>query len=111
MQFIEAVKTVPRKYVVYQGRASRSEYWYWCLFTVIAGFVLGIVDGVLGTHAGKYGLLGMVFSLAILLPNIMVTIRRLHDTNRSGLVDIDRIYHYRRNSIAYLVLHARHCRR
>lgn len=50
------------------------------LFNIIAVVVLAIVDGVLGTN----GTLGVLYMLAVLLPSIGVSIRRLHDTDRSG---------------------------
>jgi uncharacterized membrane protein YhaH (DUF805 family) len=55
------------------------------LFNVIISFVLGIIDAILGLSSGDgVGLLGGLYSLAVLLPSIGVSIRRLHDTNRSG---------------------------
>ena len=83
-----------KRYAQFNGRSRRMEYWMWILFTVIAAFVLGILDFLLGfsnTTAGagagsqlRNGLLGNVFSLATFLPSLAVTVRRLHDTNRSG---------------------------
>ena len=67
------------------GRASRSECWWFVVFGLIVGFVLGFVDGVfnlqLGYGAGFLGLLGTVF---LFVPSLAVGVRRLHDTNRSG---------------------------
>ncbi len=79
--YIEVLK----KYAVFDGRARRMEYWMFVLFNVIISIVLGVIDNVLGTvtEIGQ-GLLGLVYSLAVLLPGIAVTIRRLHDTGRSG---------------------------
>jgi len=76
---------VLKKYAVFSGRARRSEYWYFALFTVIASVVLAIVDSVLGTKtATGMGLLGGLYSLGVLVPSLGVSVRRLHDTNRSG---------------------------
>jgi uncharacterized membrane protein YhaH (DUF805 family) len=77
---------VLKKYTVFDGRAGRPEYWYFVLFNIIVSFVLGFVDGVLGTvsSGARVGLLGGIYSLAVLLPSIGVGIRRLHDINRSG---------------------------
>lgn len=78
---------VIRNYVGFSGRARRKEYWMFFLFNLIISIVLAIVDGALGLKIGGEqgaGLLGLVYSLAVLLPGIAVSIRRLHDTGRSG---------------------------
>ncbi len=69
-----------QKYAEFSGRARRKEYWMFCLFNFLAGIVIGIVDTVLG--AG--GLLCGLYNLAVLVPSLAVTARRLHDTDRSG---------------------------
>jgi uncharacterized membrane protein YhaH (DUF805 family) len=67
--------------VNFNGRASRAAYWWWFLFQVIAvGIVAGIIDGILGTWGVVTGLAG----LALLLPTLSVSVRRLHDTGRTG---------------------------
>jgi uncharacterized membrane protein YhaH (DUF805 family) len=71
---------VLKKYTVFTGRARRTEYWMFALFNVIAYALIGIIESV----AGIPGVLTTLYSLAVLLPNIGVGIRRLHDTNRSG---------------------------
>lgn len=77
---------VLKNYVGFSGRARRKEFWMFTLVNLIIAFVLGFVDGILGTihHETGMGLLGGVYALAMLLPSIAVTTRRLHDTNRSG---------------------------
>lgn len=73
------------KYAAFDGRARRTEYWMFTLFNVIASVVLMIVDNLLGTVSSTgLGLLGGLYTLAILVPAIAVTLRRLHDTDRSG---------------------------
>lgn len=74
MDIITAVKTVYSKYATFSGRASRAEYWYFFLFTVIAGAALSAIDSTLAS----------AFSIANFVPNLAVAVRRLHDTNRSG---------------------------
>ncbi len=74
---------VLKKYAVFDGRARRSEYWYFFLFNFIAGFVLGLVDIGLAAVLGM-GFLSGLYGLAVLIPGIAVSVRRLHDTNRSG---------------------------
>jgi len=66
---------VLKKYVVFDGRASRGEFWWFYLANVAIGFVLGLV---------RLGFLSNIYSLAILVPSIAVGFRRLHDTGKSG---------------------------
>lgn len=75
-----------RKYATFEGRARRKEYWFFILFNVLAVVVLGIIDVVLGTSSKEagLGLLSGIYLLAVLLPALAVTVRRLHDTDRSG---------------------------
>jgi uncharacterized membrane protein YhaH (DUF805 family) len=76
---------VLKKYAVFNGRARRKEYWFFVLFNIIITFVLGIIDGIAGLKgAAGFGLLGILYSLAVLVPGLAVSVRRLHDTNRSG---------------------------
>ena len=77
---------VLKKYAVFSGRARRKEYWFFVLFNIIIAFVLGFIDGLMGNvHAESgMGLLGGLYALAVLLPGIGVSVRRLHDTGRTG---------------------------
>jgi uncharacterized membrane protein YhaH (DUF805 family) len=86
MGFAEAVQTCLQKYVGFSGRARRSEYWWFFLFTVLVSMVASVLDSILGTMSDttNVGLIGSIASLALLLPSIAVAIRRLHDTSRSG---------------------------
>jgi uncharacterized membrane protein YhaH (DUF805 family) len=85
MGFQEAIRSVFSKYVTISGRASRSEYWWWFLFVVLAQLVLGALDAMLfGGGPESPGLLGGLFGLAILLPSICVAGRRLHDRDMSA---------------------------
>ncbi|ATQ42530.1 DUF805 domain-containing protein [Caulobacter mirabilis] len=79
-----------RKYADFQGRARRSEYWFFWLFQAVVSFLLCIVamivaggDPQSGAATAVYGLLGL-FCLALLIPSLAVAFRRLHDTNRSA---------------------------
>ncbi|MGK6310021.1 DUF805 domain-containing protein [Variovorax sp. DT-64] len=74
MNFQEAVKTCFSKYVDFNGRASRSEYWWFVLAYVIVAIVAGFI------HEIVYGLV----ILAFLLPLLAVGARRLHDIGKSG---------------------------
>ena len=79
--YLEALK----KYAVFSGRARRKEYWYFVLFNIIIGLVLGFIEGNLGLFSDSpESILSSLYSLAVLLPWIGVNVRRLHDTGRSG---------------------------
>lgn len=74
------------RYAQFSGRSRRKEYWFFTLFFVLASIVAMGLDMALGTMDEETGL-GVVsglLSLAALLPSIAVTVRRLHDTGRSG---------------------------
>jgi uncharacterized membrane protein YhaH (DUF805 family) len=74
MDFQTAIKTCFQKYATFTGRASRSEFWWFALFTFLVSAALGMVSQTL------QGL----FSLAVLVPSIAVGVRRLHDIGKSG---------------------------
>ena len=74
MTFGESISICFRKYVTFDGRASRSEFWWFALFTFLVSIVVGIVSQALSS----------LFSLAVLLPSLAVGARRLHDTDRSA---------------------------
>lgn len=73
--FIEAMQ----KYAEFTGRARRKQFWMFYLFVVIFSIACGIVDLIIGAS-----ILGMLFSLAMLIPTLSIGARRLHDTGRSG---------------------------
>jgi uncharacterized membrane protein YhaH (DUF805 family) len=76
---------VLRKYVEFSGRAKRREYWMFVLVNLIISVILSFIDRALGfTSETGFGLLSGIYSLAVLLPSLAVTVRRLHDTGRSG---------------------------
>ena len=85
MDFQTSIKTCFNKYAVFSGRALRSEFWFFCLFGLLAGIITTIIDiMILGYSVDSYGPLNLIFSVAIFIPSIAVTARRLHDVNRSG---------------------------
>nr|WP_255775647.1 DUF805 domain-containing protein [Microbulbifer sediminum] len=77
---------VLRKYAVFRGRARRKEYWYFVLFNILISLVLGAVDSATGNFHPETGLgvVSGIYGLLVLIPSIAVTVRRLHDTGRSG---------------------------
>ena len=80
--YLEALK----KYAVFSGRARRMEFWYFFLFNLIAVIVLTLIDTLIGTFniVQGVGLLSSIYSLAVLIPYLAVTVRRLHDIDRTG---------------------------
>jgi uncharacterized membrane protein YhaH (DUF805 family) len=85
VSYRDAIASAFRQYVVFRGRARRSEYWYFYLFTVVLNIATTAIDRVLGI-ADEFGTgpVGIIASLAIVLPWLAVGVRRLHDTSRSG---------------------------
>ncbi|WP_161522286.1 DUF805 domain-containing protein [Bifidobacterium xylocopae] len=79
--FVAAIKRFFTKYADFSGRASRGEFWWAFLFLFLAGGAISLLTMPMGS-AGTY--IGYVWDLAILIPNLAVTVRRLHDTNLSG---------------------------
>lgn len=69
-----------KKYAVFSGRSRRKEYWFFFLFYFVIAVGLTIVEAMIGTG----GILAGLFMLGMIIPNLAVTIRRLHDTDRSG---------------------------
>ncbi len=82
MGFVDAIKSGFSNYVNFSGRAIRSEYWFWTLFVIVGLVIAALIDyTIFGTpEALFYG----VFGLAVFLPGLAVTIRRLHDVDRTG---------------------------
>ncbi len=77
---------VLQKYAVFNGRASRSEYWYFVLFNLLIAIGLAMIDGLTGSFNPEtgIGILGGIYALGVVIPGIAAAVRRLHDTNRTG---------------------------
>lgn len=71
------------RYATFSGRANRAEFWYFQLFLLLTGIVTAIID-VIAFGANGGALVNPLFSLAVILPNLAVGARRLHDTGRTG---------------------------
>lgn len=89
VQFGEAVERALKvNYCNFDGRASRSKYWWFCLFSVCVSVVLSIVCAILGVMGHFGSILGSIISgvvsLALLLPGLGLCVRRLHDIDKSG---------------------------
>lgn len=68
------LETIKDRYAKFDGRARRSEYWYYVLFNFLVGVILSII----------FAPLNWIYSLIVLLPGLSLTVRRLHDTGKSG---------------------------
>jgi uncharacterized membrane protein YhaH (DUF805 family) len=84
MTFSESVTACLRKYAEFRGRAPRAEYWWFYLFQVLVGVSLAVMAVVIGLSEDAANGLSGVFGLALALPTLAVTARRLHDVDRSG---------------------------
>lgn len=85
LSFGEAVnKALAQNYCNFSGRASRSEYWWYALFTMILGVVIGFVLGIFGAGSTAVSVIQGLVSLALLLPGLGLCVRRLHDISKSG---------------------------
>jgi uncharacterized membrane protein YhaH (DUF805 family) len=80
-----------RKYVIFAGRASRSEFWWWTLVSFLVSILLSLLNALLSDGGFQseddslvVTILSGLWTLAIFVPSIALTVRRLHDTNRSG---------------------------
>lgn len=75
-----------RKYATFTGRARRKEFWFFELFVLLIALVLSLSDRMLGLldDESGVGVLSGVFYLAMFIPSLAVSVRRLHDTDRSG---------------------------
>ncbi len=84
MTFQEAIESVFRQYANFDGRARRSEYWYFVLFVFLASLVISTFATPIGGPRLAY-VLNTLFTLAIFLPSLSLVFRRLHDTGRTGM--------------------------
>ena len=82
---VEADKKFFRNYANFNGRSTRADYWWVVLASFLCGFVIGFVFGLMGESGVKLATtVSSLFSLAILVPSLAITVRRLHDINKSG---------------------------
>jgi uncharacterized membrane protein YhaH (DUF805 family) len=83
MNFTQAISSGFHNYINFTGRAARSEYWFWTLFTVLVSIVASLID--LGLFRSfDFSPLSTIVSLGTLLPSLAVAVRRLHDLDRTG---------------------------
>ena len=79
MDFTSAIKSGFSNYTNFSGRASRSEYWYWFLFTVIVNLCASFIDQILGIY-----IVTSLAGIALIIPGLSMIWRRLHDIDKSG---------------------------
>ena len=85
VSFKEAVvRALTQNYCNFSGRASRSEYWWFYLFTCIVSWVVSIVVSLFSSDLSTMYIASMVVGLAFLLPSLGIAVRRLHDIGKSG---------------------------
>ncbi|MBR6952343.1 MAG: DUF805 domain-containing protein [Campylobacter sp.] len=94
MSFTQAVRVcLKEKFLTFSGRASRSEYWWFVLFTILVSIATGILDAILGTtitsvsakgEVEETGIISTIITLILLIPTYAVMFRRIHDRNLSG---------------------------
>jgi uncharacterized membrane protein YhaH (DUF805 family) len=81
MILVQAWKLVVlERFALFDGRAGRAEYWWFFL----ANLIVGVVLNLLGRASTLFVIVGLLYSLALLIPGLAVAMRRLHDTGRSG---------------------------
>lgn len=96
---LEANKNTPtdyyfmalKKYAVFDGRATRAEYWYFLLYNLIIGFILGFIEALSGNYSGESAL-ALIYQLVILIPSVAIAVRRMHDVDKSGWYALIPIY-------------------
>lgn len=84
MNFVTAIKTVFTKYAVFKGVASRPEYWWFSLFSLIMSVVLNMLMGDPNDPNVVGSGISLVWSLGILIPSLALSVRRFHDAGFSG---------------------------
>src|SRR5690606_37570519 len=75
-----------QNYANFSGRSRRKEYWNFVLFNILFGFAAYIIDNILGTANNEmgYGVVYMIYMVALLIPGLAAAVRRLHDIGKSG---------------------------
>ena len=76
----------PKKYAQFDGRSQRSEYWFFALFYILFGIAATLIDMGTGSYAPQtgFGIVSVLLAIGLFIPSLSVSVRRLHDTNRSG---------------------------
>ena len=89
MEFGDAIRTGFRKYATFSGRASRSEFWYFQLFLLVVSVAVDILDRTIFPRGDVFsGPLSSIVTVITLIPSLAVGSRRLHDTERTGWLQL-----------------------
>ena len=83
MGFGQSVSAALNNYFNFSGRSRRPEYWYFTLFVFVVSIILALIDAFV-LNMPDYSPLSGLFSLAMLIPGLAVSVRRLHDIGRTG---------------------------
>ena len=83
MNFMQAITSGFQNYVNFSGRSQRSAFWFWNLFAILVSIVAGTIDYLLFPHM-DFSPLQSLAGLALLLPGLAISVRRLHDLDRTG---------------------------
>ena len=83
MNFFEAISSGFSNYVNFSGRSSRSEYWFWTLFVILVVIVTSVIDYMI-TQGFGFSPITLIAELVFFLPGLAVSVRRLHDRDKSG---------------------------
>lgn len=84
MQFFESAMGTLKKYAEFNGRASRQEFWTFFAFVLLAQAFARVLDSIMGRGGWMPGPIYGLVALVLFLPQVAVTVRRLHDVGRSG---------------------------
>ena len=82
MNFGEAISSGFNRYVDFEGRSSRAEYWWWTLFAILVNIAATVID--LAIFATDFGAASAIAALGLILPGTAVAVRRLHDLGKRG---------------------------
>lgn len=77
--FIDVIKN---HYVDFKGRATRTQFWMWQLWTFVLGIIIMLLGQIVGENVSN--IISTIISLALFLPSLSIAARRLHDIGRSG---------------------------
>ena len=86
VEFGDAISLFFKNFTNFQGRSSRGAYWWWVLASIVGGYALGFIVGLIAASSGMPSLallLGLA-SLVLVIGGVALAVRRLHDTNRTG---------------------------
>lgn len=92
MGFFDAISTCWSKWADFQGRARRSEYWFWQLFVWLVFIAFFVMDGIISVSGGRtagnvFLLIGVaLFAISMFLPGLAVLVRRMHDLGVTGWI-------------------------